>query len=103
MSVTVQAFYPVSEGTTFDAEYYGSTHLTLAKELIGDLTESILLTKGLAGGPDVPPGFHATVTLVFADGAAMEEAMGKFGPLLEDIPNFTNSEPVMLIGESLGD
>ena len=33
------------------------------------------------------------------DQAAMDAAMSKLGPAIEDIPNFTNSQPEMLIGE----
>ena len=29
----------------------------------------------------------------------MDAAMSKLGPAIEDIPNFTNSQPEMLIGE----
>lgn len=56
-------------------------------------------TKGIAGGPGVPAGFHLIATLVFAGRAAMDAAMSKIGPAVSDIPKFTNTEPAIPIGE----
>ena len=57
------------------------------------------MTKGNAGGPVTPPGYHAIATILFADQATMDAALPKLGPAIEDIPNFTNVQPEMLIGE----
>ncbi len=59
-----------------------------------------VVTKGLAGGPDTPPAFHAVATMVFVDQGAMDAALGAAGPVLADIPNFTNAAPQMLIGQT---
>ena len=79
---------PLSEGLN-----EGST-----SELISGL---VLVTIGIAGGPDTPQGYRAIVSIVFADQDAMGEAMGKLGPVLEDVPNYANCQPHMLIGEWL--
>ncbi len=76
-------------------------HLEIVGQAFGQHIQSTLVTKGLAGGPDVPSGYHAIASIVFADQAALDAAMASAGPALADIPNFTNSEPVMLIGERL--
>jgi len=102
MSASVQVLYPAADGTTFDYDYYAATHLPMVLDVWGDAVESVLVTKGLAGGPDTPPGFHAIATITFASPDAMQASLGKAGPLLEDIPNFTNTQPQMLIGETLG-
>ena len=99
MSLSLQVIYPVAEGTTFDYDYYFSKHMPLVDENIGEHVESGLVTKGLAGGPGVPAGFYVIATLVFANQAAMDAAMAKIGPAVADIPNFTNTEPAILIGE----
>jgi len=99
MSLSLQVIYPVADGTTFDYDYYFATHLPLVGENIGEHVESSLVTKGIAGGPGVPAGFHLIATLVFADQAAMDAAMSKIGPAVGDIPNFTNTKPAILIGE----
>jgi uncharacterized protein (TIGR02118 family) len=99
MSLSLQVIYPVSDGTDFDYDYYFGTHLPLVGNAIGEHVESSLVTKGIAGGPGVPAGFYAIATLVFADQAAMDAAMSNIGVAVSDIPNFTNTEPAILIGE----
>jgi uncharacterized protein (TIGR02118 family) len=102
MSVTLQVLYPISNGSTFDFDYYTATHFPLVGEHMGPHIEAISASKGLAGGPDTPPAFHAVATLTFADMDKMQAALAVAGPVLADIPNFTNSAPQMLIGEVLG-
>ena len=102
MPVTLQVTYPVKDDTNFDYDYYLSTHMALVGEHMGPHIDSTLVTKGLAGGPDTPPGAYAIATIVFADQAAMDAAMGAAGPVLADIPKFTNTQPEMLIGEVVG-
>ncbi|MDC0658414.1 EthD family reductase [Leisingera sp. SS27] len=99
MSVSLQVIYPVSDGSHFDHGYYATTHMALVDQHIAPHTQSIVVTKGLAGGPDVPAPFHAVATMVFANEAAMNTAMQAAGPALEDLPNFTNVQPQILIGE----
>ncbi|MGH1412339.1 MAG: EthD family reductase [Pelagimonas sp.] len=99
MSVSLQVLYPTSDGSSFDYEYYLSTHMALVAEHMGAHINETLVTKGLAGGPDLAPGYHAIATMTFADQAGMDAALSVSGPVLADIPNFTNAEPQMLIGQ----
>jgi hypothetical protein len=73
--------------------------MPLVGENIGEHVESSLVTKEIAGGHGVPAGFYIIATLMFADQAAMDAAMANIGPAVSDIPNFTNTEPAILIGE----
>ncbi|WP_299550018.1 EthD family reductase [uncultured Tateyamaria sp.] len=100
MPMTLQVLYPVSNGSTFDDDYYQSTHMGLVAQHMGAHIQSQVVTKGLAGGPDTPPGFHAIATFVFADQAAFDATMADAGPVLADLPNFTNVTPTMLIGQT---
>jgi uncharacterized protein (TIGR02118 family) len=102
MSATVQVLYPVGTDTHFDYDYYAGTHLPMVEEIWGAHLDRTLVTKGLAGGPDTPPGFYVVASLVFKNGDEMQAGMAKAGPLLADIPNFTNSQPQMLMGEVIG-
>ncbi len=102
MSISLQVVYPITDDTSFDYDYYFSTHMELVSEHMGPHIASTLVTKGLAGGPDVPPPFYAIASFTFADQAAMDAAMGAAGPVLADIPKFTNTQPQMLIGEVQG-
>lgn len=102
MPVSLQVIYPVSDGSTFDYDYYTDTHMQLVADHMGPHIQSTLVTKGVAGGPETPAGFHAVATIVFADNDALGAAMGVAGPVMADLPNFTNVQPQMLIGEVIG-
>lgn len=102
MSASLQVLYPSQDGSTFDFEYYLSTHMDLVQEHMGAFIEKTLVTKGIAGGPDVPPPFQAIATIIFKSGDAMAEAMKVSGPVMGDVPNFTNIRPTVLIGEAVG-
>ena len=99
MSKSLQVMYPITETTNFDYDYYFGKHMGVVGENMGENIQSTLVTKAIAGGPDVPAGFYAIATLVFEDQSTMDLALSKADTALGDIPNFTNTEPVMLIGE----
>jgi len=99
MTLSLQVLYPTDNNTTFDHDYYASTHMALVVEHMGAHIASTLIAKGLAGGPDVLPGFHVVATMTFADQAALDSTLAAAGPVLADIPKFFSGEPKMLIGE----
>lgn len=102
MTVSLQVLYPTENNTTFDHEYYAATHLPIVDKHMGPHVDDILIVKGLAGGPDVPAGFHTIATMTFKDQAALDSALAAAGPALEDIPNFFSGQPQMLIGQVQG-
>lgn len=102
MPMSLQVIYPISDDTTFDYDYYTSTHMDLVNEHMGPHIAQTLVTKGLAGGPDVPPQSYAVATFTFVDKDALDAAMGAAGPVIADIPKFTNSQPQMLVGQVIG-
>lgn len=99
MTVSLQVIYPIEDDTHFDDDYYLGTHMPLVGEHMGGHIEQVLVTKGIAGGPNTPPGSYAVATMTFADNDALNAAMAASGPVLADLPNFTNSRAQMLIGE----
>ena len=98
MAVSVQVIYPVTDGTTFDYDYYADKHMKLVDETMGPHLQSMVVTKGLAGGPDTPPDFFAVATFVFADEDAMKAGLANSDRLGADLANFTNVAPKFLIG-----
>ena len=102
MTLTLHVAYPATDGTTFDHDYYATTHMQMVAEHMGAHLAGASASKGLAGGPDLPSPFHAVATLTFTDQAAMDAAMGAAGPVLADIPNFTDTTPQMMIGAVIG-
>ncbi len=99
MPASLQVIYPVGENTHFDHDYYANKHFLIVDECVGEHVQSCIVTKGNSGGPNTPPGYHAIATIIFPDQAALDAAMPKLGPAIADIPNFTNVQPQMLIGE----
>lgn len=102
MPVTLQVLYPVADGTTFDFAYYSSTHMALVGAHMGPHIQSTLVTKGVASGDGGSAGHHAIASIVFADQSAMDAALAASGPVMADIPNFTNVQPQVLVGETIG-
>ena len=102
MAVSLQVIYPTGEGTTFNFEYYTTKHMEVVGSCMGPHIDSYVIAKGLAGGPDTPPGYHLIATILCKDQAAMDAMLAAAGPAVEDIPNFTNVQPQMLIGEVIG-
>ena len=79
MSVSMQVIYPITDETTFDYDYYFSTHMDVVGEHFGPHLERTLVTKGVADGPNTPPSIYAIATLVlylFHDAA--------LGPFISD-------------------
>lgn len=101
MTISLQVLYSTEDDTTFDHDYYATKHMALVDEYMGAHIDKTMIVKGLAGGPDVPAGFHAIATMTFTDQAAMDAALAAGAPVLGDIPNFYNGQPQMLIGEVL--
>lgn len=101
MTLSLQALYPVADGTTFDHAYYATRHMALIDEHMGAHLLSVHASKGLSGGPDQPAAYHAIATLVFADQAAMDAALAVAAPVMADVPNYYNAAPVMLFGQVL--
>jgi len=102
MALSLQVLYPVSDGSTFDYDYYTTKHMEVFGASVGPHVESVVITRGLAGGPDVPAGYHAVATILFTDQDTLDAGLAAAGPALEDIPNFYNQQPQMLIGEVIG-
>lgn len=101
MTLALQVLYPITDQTHFDYDYYMSTHKDLVTEHMGPHCDSMMITKGLAGGPDAPPGYYAIFTITFPSKDALDAAMAAGGPVIGDIPNYTNTQPHMLVGEVL--
>ena len=54
MSMSLQVMYLITETTSFDYDYYFNKHMQIVGETLGEHIQSTLVTKGIAGGPDVP-------------------------------------------------
>tara|TARA_B100000929_G_C15206104_1_gene317500 strand:+ start:194 stop:502 length:309 start_codon:yes stop_codon:yes gene_type:complete len=102
MTISLQVLYPIKEDTNFNYEYYLNDHNSKIKEAWEEHVKEMFVTKGNSGGPDTPPAYYAIYTFLFETQSDFDNAMSKLPPLLEDIPNYTNVEPQILIGEVAG-
>ena len=94
---SVMIMYPKSEGTHFDMDYYCSTHMPMFAEALGDVCQG--------WGVMAPMGddYHAIAWAMLSDMGAFGEAMKeRGGPVLADIPNYTNTQPQMVMGSVVG-
>jgi len=99
--IKVSVLYPNGADKTFDMDYYCNKHVPMVAELLGDAVMSATVEKGLGGAePDTPALYSAMGNLYFNSMEAFEKS---FGPnadtIMADMPNFTNSEPVIQISE----
>ena len=97
----VSVLYPSGEGKTFDLDYYCNKHLPMVGGLLGDAVQAKTVEKGLAGvAPGSTAPFEVMSNLYFS---SVEDFQNSFGPnaekIMADVPNFTNIEPVIQVGE----
>lgn len=101
--IRVSALYPNGPDTTFDFDYYGTTHRELVQRLWAPMGLLRLeMDRGL-DGLDGGPGPYRTCGYLYFDSVdALHGALEAHGAeILGDIPNFTNVEPVLQISEMM--
>jgi len=91
--IRLSVLYPVTEGASFDHDYYRDHHVPLASRTWGDAPAAI--DKGL-DGPYVA-AVHFTFESIEAMGAAM--GVPGTGDVLGDVANYTTISPVMQTSE----
>lgn len=90
--IKVSILYPHRENGRFDVDYYCATHMPLAAKLFGPSLRGWSVDIGLnAGPPGTPPPYVAAGHFLFDsldDFYAVSKAAA--GPLMADIPNYTD-------------
>lgn len=91
--IRVSVTYPITEGATFDHDYYASTHVPLAVGAWNPARTEI--DKGV-DGPHV-----AAVHMVFESMEAFQTALGSpaTADVMADVANYTTIMPQMQISE----
>jgi uncharacterized protein (TIGR02118 family) len=99
--VIVSVLYPNGPGARFDIDYYLSKHMPMVQRRLGAPLRRATVEQGLAGGaPGAAPPFLAAAHLYFDSVEAFQNAFAAHSqPILADIPNYTNTQPVIQIGE----
>jgi uncharacterized protein (TIGR02118 family) len=98
--IKVSVLYPNSAGATFDMAYYTSKHMPMVQRKVSTC-KGIAAEQGLAGGaPGAPPTYIAIGHLLFDSVAAFESGFNPHAQeILADIPNYTNTQPVIQVSE----
>lgn len=89
--IRVSVMYPKGDDSTFDLDYYKTTHMGLVERDMG------VVRTEVDSGVDGP--YVATGHLYFESMEALQKGMANATEVLADIPNFTNAAPVMQTSE----
>ncbi|MET0578729.1 MAG: EthD family reductase [Ilumatobacteraceae bacterium] len=89
--------YPKTDDSTFDMDYYTSTHMPLLAKAMGDGC------KGW-GAATVMGDQHAAIGWMLIDSMETFNAgMGEHGAeIMADVANYTNQQPEVVLGEVTG-
>jgi uncharacterized protein (TIGR02118 family) len=99
--IKVSVFYPNSAGCRFDMDYYVRKHIPMVQKKLGAALKGVAVEQGLSGSaPGTPATYVACGHLLFE---TVEAFQASFGPhseaILADVPNYTNLQPIIQIGE----
>ena len=92
----VTVLYPATDGSTFDVDYYRTTHAEIVHRVLKP--ERFDIDRGRDGQP-----YHALGHLYYPSSEAMKAGMGSpdAGEAMADIPNFYSGTPQIQISETL--
>jgi uncharacterized protein (TIGR02118 family) len=101
--IKVSILYPNGEGKTFDMDYYANKHMPMVAQLLGDSLKALTIDKAISGrAPGTPAPYLAIGHLYFESISAYQNAMKPNGEKIRnDIPNYTNVQPVIQVSEVL--
>jgi len=99
--IIVSVLYPNGADARFDLDYYLRRHMPMVQQRLGKPLRRVAVEHGLAGGgPGEPAPFLALAHLHFDSLEAFQSAFEPHaGPILADVPNYTNTRPVIQISE----
>ena len=99
--IKVSVLYPNGEGKKFDMTYYLGSHMPMVQRLLGSALQGMSVEHGISGEkPESAAPYKAIGHLFFQ---SLETYRASFAPhaqeIIADIPKYTNSEPLIQIGE----
>ena len=102
MAAHVTVLYPNVADATFDMDYYLTRHMPLVMERFGAHGMSGWRVVRFAGAPERTP-FSVMATLDFGSLESIRAALSaEGGPVLADVPNFSDQKPVLMMGDAVG-
>jgi len=91
--LSIAILYPRTEDSTFDMDYYTSTHMPMLADALGDACQGW-------GASTVKAGKWAAMGWAMVESQeAFDAAMGEHGAkIMADVANYTNVAPEMIVG-----
>jgi uncharacterized protein (TIGR02118 family) len=104
MAITLTVMYPNTPDSKFDMDYYLGSHTELVGKLWGGNLTSARVVKGIGTpDPDTPAPYQVMAILEVESMDVLHQMIEEHGAeVMGDIPNFTDTEPVIQISENLG-
>ena len=99
--VKVSVLYPNGAGTKFDMTYYLDQHIPMVRRLLGSALKGVTVEHGISGEePGSLAPYVATGHLLFDSVQTFQASFAQQAQeIMADIPKYTNSEPLLQIGE----
>jgi uncharacterized protein (TIGR02118 family) len=99
--IKVTVLYPNAANATFDMKYYVTHHLPMVRDKCAPECRSIAAESGVGSAePGSQAPYIALGHLTFDSVAAFQKSFGPNAPaILADIPNYTNTSPIIQISE----
>jgi uncharacterized protein (TIGR02118 family) len=99
--IKVTVLYPNAPDARFDMKYYVTQHMPMVRDRCAPECRGIAAESGVAGGdPGAPAPYIAIGYLTFDSVAAFQKSFGPHaGEILADVPNYTNTKPILQISE----
>ncbi len=99
--IKVSVMYPHFEGVKFDMSYYLNNHMSMVQEKLGAACKNAAVEQGIAGGEPGAPATYVAMGHLYFD--SVDAFQASFGPhakaIMDDIPNYTDSQPTIQISE----
>ena len=101
--VVISVMYPLTHKSTFDMDYYVTSHVPLVCRLLEPMGQrEIRVYTGHSDGGTGAPRYGVIAELVFDDMDSLTVALTAHGAETQaDSPNFTDAIPVIQISEVL--
>jgi uncharacterized protein (TIGR02118 family) len=95
--IAVTILYPRTDDSTFDMDYYCSSHMPMLAESLGEHCQGW-------GAANIAEGKYAAMGWAVVDSVeSFNAAMAEHGAkIMGDVPNYTNVQPELLVGEIAG-
>jgi len=99
--VKVSVLYPNRADTKFDMTYYLNHHVPMVRRLLGSALKGVSVEHGISGEePGSAAPYITTAHMLFDSVQSFQASFGSHAQeIMEDIPKYTNSEPMVQIGE----